>query len=110
MYCCDRSCREYKRAEPIQLHCKDTASAYGRLSSIKKDIKTDFPGGLAVKNPPGKAGDVSLIPGPGTKIPHALKMLLNPCATARESVRLNRSFHIMQRRSCMPRLRPDAAK
>ena len=93
----------------LQLHCKDTASAYGRLSSIKKD-KTDSPGGLAVKNPPCKAGDVSLIPGPGTEIPHALKLLLNPCATARESVRLNRSFHIMQRRSCMPRLRPDAAK
>ena len=31
----------------------------------------DFPGGPVVKNPPYNAGDVGLIPGQGTKIPHA---------------------------------------
>ena len=29
----------------------------------------DLPGGSVVKNPPSKAGDSGLIPGPGTKIP-----------------------------------------
>ena len=31
--------------------------------------RRDFPGGPAVKNPPCNAGDVSSIPGKGTKIP-----------------------------------------
>ena len=31
----------------------------------------DFPGGLLVKNPLCNAGDMGLIPGRGTKIPHA---------------------------------------
>ena len=30
----------------------------------------DFPGGPVVKNLPSNAGDVGLIPGQGTKIPH----------------------------------------
>ena len=33
----------------------------------------DFPGGPVVKNPPSSTGDVGLIPGRGTKIPHATK-------------------------------------
>ena len=32
----------------------------------------NFPGGPAVKNPPSNAGDEGLIPGQGTKIPHAI--------------------------------------
>ena len=36
-----------------------------------KWITRDFPGGPGVKNPPSSAGDVSLIPGQGTKILHA---------------------------------------
>ena len=42
--------------------------------------KTDlgnFPGALVVKNPPCNARDKGLIPGQGTKIPHAME-LLNP--------------------------------
>ena len=35
----------------------------------------DFPGGPAVKNPPSNAGYESLIPGWGTKIPHAMQQL-----------------------------------
>ena len=31
----------------------------------------DFPGGPVVKNPSSSAGDVGLIPGQGTKIPHS---------------------------------------
>ena len=38
----------------------------------------DFPGGPVVKNPPSSAGDVGLICGWGTKIPHAT-VQLSPC-------------------------------
>ena len=38
-------------------------------------ISWDFPGGRVVKNPPCNAGDVGLIPGQGTKIPHAVEQL-----------------------------------
>ena len=48
----------------------------------------DFPGGPGVKNPPYNAGDSGLIPGQGTKIPHAVGQL-SPCATTTELVCLN---------------------
>ena len=35
----------------------------------------DFPGGSVVKNLPVNAGDVSSIPGPGTRVPHAVEQL-----------------------------------
>ena len=38
-----------------------------------------------VKNLPSNAGDIGLIPGQGTKIPHAMGQL-RLCATARESL------------------------
>ena len=43
----------------------------------------DFPGSSVVKNPPSNAGDVCLIPGRGTKIPHAVGQL-SPRATTTE--------------------------
>ena len=43
----------------------------------------DFPGGPVVKNLLSKAGEVGLIPGRGTKIPHAIEQL-SPRATIRE--------------------------
>ena len=33
--------------------------------AVKKKKKRTFPGGSVVKNPPAKAGDRGLIPGPG---------------------------------------------
>ena len=45
----------------------------------------DFTGGRVVKNPPYNAGDMGLIPGQGTKIPHAAGQL-SPCATTTEPV------------------------
>ena len=54
----------------------------------------DFPGGPLVKNPPYHAGDMGLIPGLGTKIPHATGQL-SPWATTTEPTRLNL-------RACMP--------
>ena len=44
-------------------------------TSFKALLKGDFPGGSAVKNLPGNAGDTSSIPGQGTKIPHATGQL-----------------------------------
>ena len=39
---------------------------------LKKMVNRDFPGGPVVKNMPCNAGDIVLISGGGTKIPHAL--------------------------------------
>ena len=36
-----------------------------------QDLLRDFPGGSVVKNTPCKAGHMALIPGMGTKTPHA---------------------------------------
>ena len=38
-------------------------------------MKRDFPGGPVVKNLPSNAGDAGLIPGWGTKTPHATGQL-----------------------------------
>ena len=43
----------------------------------------DFPDGPVVENPPSNAGDTGLIPGRGTKIPHAAGQL-SPCSTTKE--------------------------
>ena len=42
---------------------------------LLKRVVRDFPGGPVVKNPPSSSGDVGLIPGRGTKIPHATGQL-----------------------------------
>ena len=54
---------------------------------VSKAQNRDFPGGPVVGNPPANAGDVGLIPGPGTKIPHAAEQL-GPCATTTEACAL----------------------
>ena len=43
----------------------------------------DVPGGPVDKNPPANAGDPSLFPGPGTRIPHATEQL-SPWTTTAE--------------------------
>ena len=49
-----------------------------KVESLK--IKTgDFPSCPVVKNPPSNAGDTGLIPGWGTKIPHASGQLSLRC-------------------------------
>ena len=48
-----------------------------------QDCFRDFPGGPVVKNPPSNAGDVGLILGQGTKIPHAAGQL-SLCAATTE--------------------------
>ena len=47
----------------------------------------DFPGGPVVKDPPSNVGDMGLIPGGGTKIPHAAGQL--PRLSALKPMRQN---------------------
>ena len=54
-----------------------------RAALIKKS--GNFPGGPVVKNPPSNARDVGLIPGQGTKIPHAVGQLSPSHTTTTES-------------------------
>ena len=63
---------------------------------FKKDLSKDFPGGAAVTNPPVKAEDTDLIPGPGgshmlqgnwVPLPQLLNpMCLEPCAATDEAI------------------------
>ena len=62
----------------------------------------DFPGGPVVKNLPCNSGDMGLISGWGTKIPHAMGKL-SPGATAAEPAPCNE-------RSCVMQLRLGTAK
>jgi len=48
-----------------------------------------------VKNPPSNIGDLGLIPGQGTKIPHAVRQL-SQGATAREPACHSERFHVLQ--------------
>ena len=52
-------------------------------SSLIKKTHWTLPGDPVVKNPPASAGDMSLISGWGTKIPHAWSNQ-SPCATTTE--------------------------
>ena len=56
--------------------------------SVSGQLRRDFPGGPVVKNLPSNAGDAGLIPGWGTKIPHAVGQL-SPSATTMEPTRHN---------------------
>ena len=77
----------------------------------KNPTRGNFPGGPVVKNLPCNAGDVGSIPGQGTKIPHAAGQLsLRHNHWTRESVNCNERSCMMQQRSCVLQLRPDAAK
>ena len=58
-----------------------------QLVYVKMD-PWDFPGGPVVKNPPYNAGDAGLIPGQGTKIPHAVGQL-SPRTATTELAHLN---------------------
>ena len=50
-------------------------------STLQKCRGQDFPGGPVVKYPPSNAGDAGLIPGWGTKIPHAAGQLSTHATT-----------------------------
>ena len=52
---------------------KKRTQIYARVLLVR--LHWDFTGGSVVKNPPSNARDVGLIPGLGTKIPHAVGQL-----------------------------------
>ena len=54
-------------------------------------MSRDFLGDPMVNNLPCDAGDVGLIPGQGTKIPHAMKQL-SPFITTKETVCRNQDL------------------
>ena len=51
-------------------HCLLRRARLDQHKSMRRDVG-DFPGGPVVKNLSSNAGDVGLISGQGTKIPHA---------------------------------------
>ena len=53
--------------------------------NLSKDQPRDFPGGPVVKNPSCNAEDLGLVPGLGTKIPHAAGRLKSLCTAAKNS-------------------------
>ena len=55
--------------------------------TIKNRHDGDFPGGPVVQNLPSNAGDTGLIPGRGTKIPHAAGQLSLRAATTEPACR-----------------------
>ena len=71
---------------------------------------------MVVKNPPFNVGDTGLIPGRGTKIPHAVEKLkatrtrLSLQDRIRESMLRKERSCMAQQRSQVPQLKPDAAK
>ena len=73
-----------------------------RASGILQKLETTriwgLAGGPGVKNPPYNAGDVGVIPGRGTKIPHAIGQLSLSAATT-ESMCQNKRFRRRQQRS-----------
>jgi len=65
---------------------------HGQSSYVRNIDVWDFPGGPGITNPPPNVRDMGLIPGRGTKLPHATGEL-SLCSTTGEK-----------------QLRPDAAK
>ena len=63
-----------------------------------------------VKNLPCIAGDVGLIPGWETKLPHATEQLLKPREPQLDSLQHKEGNHMTQPISQVQRLRPEAAK
>ena len=59
----------------------------GEMLSKSKNLKLVDRTSLVVKGPPSDAGDAGLIPGWGTKIPHAI-------STAREACALQQKRHM----------------
>ena len=64
---------------------------------VRSQIR-DFPGGPVVANPPPSAGDRGLIPGMGTKLPHAVGQV-HLRATTRESPHATHTKNKQKRRS-----------
>ena len=76
------------RLKQLSMHaCTHVEAVCSNFLTPPKEIPSnniqDFPGGLVFNNPPFNARDMGLIPGRGTKIPHAAEQL-SPHATTTE--------------------------
>ena len=83
-----------------------------RHNRCSKYLLGDFIGGPVVKNPTCSVGDVGSISACGTKIPHALEHLSLGSAIT-ESMRSGAhgpQLESLHDASCVPQLRPNAAK
>ena len=65
----DRQCKQ-RDGNPKETQ-KEMLEIKNSVTEMKNTLEGDFPGGPVVKNPPSNPGDVSSIPGQGTKVPHA---------------------------------------
>ena len=100
--------RRSPRAAPSPFRCPCTTQI--------RSPEEGLPGGPVVENPPCRGcrfeaggvlqGTQILVPGEGTKIPHAMKQLGLPITT-RESVHHNKISHITQQRSFVLQLSPN---
>ena len=112
---------------PILLSCKSIIAGMGIWQSWQRGgphfyNKTDgVPDGPMVKNPPCNAGDAGLIPGQGTRTPHAEALLslcpqllsphvLEPMLCNKRARVHNKRCHMTKQRSHGTQLRPDANK
>jgi len=59
------------------------------------NLLRDFPGGPLVKNLPSNAGDMGLIPGRGTKIPHAMRQLSLHATTTEPACHNHREARVL---------------
>ena len=76
---------DWKGAAHTQIEARAGKQTAVKSQSLKPESKAelrDFPGGPVVKNLPSNGEDVGLIPGWGTKIPHASGQLSWHAATA----------------------------
>ena len=66
--------RDARKHQTLLCECSDAAQFHPRAHRCLR-VDGDFPGGLALKNPPCNTRDMSLTPVRGTKIPHAEEQL-----------------------------------
>ena len=86
-------------------HIPDTEEYMLNDTIYVKLYKKDFHSGPVVKNPPSHAGDAGLIPGRGTKIPHAAGQL-SPCTATTEPTRSGACAPQLERSPCTARKDP----
>lgn len=80
-----------------------------RCTLILKFHLRDFPGGSAVESPPCNVGDLGLIPGQGSRIPHESEHLGLYVADT-ETKHQKEKSQVTQQRFHMPHQRSNAAK
>ena len=100
--------RQKTRVQERILYALKHYSSSLNLWALKIHLR-DFSGGPVIRSLPCNAGDMSSIPGQGTKIPYA-KEQLSPLTATRETMCCKERSLVIQGRSWGPQLRFSAAK